>query len=239
MQIATKGSVQKVCVIDDVLDGFQMQVAEKYNRKGQKISEALLPIITEVHKNEGHKYKRIAIPFTDGRQKPLPISATLEDAINSDGKSIMRDIEKAITLAIIDDEWKEHLRSMDELKDSVQSASFEQKDPLVVYKMEAYNYFEGLMGRINEKATSYLIGGNIVFRNEQKSLEQAKEKKTDLSKVQTNRREEDVRARAAAAGANQQRRKPETFKRTEKKVKRNDPCPCGSGKKFKQCHGKV
>ncbi len=225
--------------IDDVIDGYQAQVAEKYNRKGQKISEALLPIITEVHKNEGHKYKRISIPFTDGRQKPLPISATLEDAINTDGRSIMRDIEKAITLAIIDDEWKEHLRSMDELKDAVQASSFEQKDPLVVYKMEAYNYFEGLMGRINEKATSYLIGGDIVFKNEQKSLEQAKEKKTDLSKVQTNRREEDIRARAAAAGANQQRQKPETFKRTEKKVKRNDPCPCGSGKKYKQCHGKL
>jgi len=224
--------------LDNVIDQFQAQIAEKYNRKSQKISEALLPIIQEVQKNEGHKYKRIAIPFTDGRQKPLPVSATLEDAINTEGKSIMRDVEKAITLAIIDDEWKEHLRSMDELKDAVQASSFEQKDPLVVYKMEAYNYFEGLMNRINEKATSYLIGGDIVFRNEQKSLEQAKEKKTDLSRVQTNRREEDVRARAAAAGANRQPQKPVTFKRVEKKVGRNDPCPCGSGKKFKQCHGK-
>jgi len=224
--------------LDNVIDQFQAQVVEKYNRKSQKISEALLPIIQEVQKNEGHKYKRIAIPFTDGRQKPLPVSATLEDAIESDGKSIMRDVEKAITLAIIDDEWKEHLRSMDELKDAVQASSFEQKDPLVVYKMEAYNYFEGLMNRINEKATSYLIGGDIVFRNEQKSLDQAKESRTDLSRVQTNRREEDVRARAAAAGANRQTQKPVTFKRVEKKVGRNDPCPCGSGKKFKQCHGK-
>jgi len=225
--------------IDDVLFKFQAQVAEKYNRKGQKISEVLLPIIKEVHAHEGHKYKRISIPFTDGRKKPLPISATLEDAIETDGKSIMRDIEKAITLAIIDDEWKEHLRSMDELKDSVQAASFEQKDPLVVYKMEAYNYFEGLMNGINEKATSYLIGGDVVFRNEDKSLEQAKERKTDHSKVQTNRsRQEDMRARAAAAGANQPQKKPETFKRTDKKIGRNDACPCGSGKKFKQCHGK-
>ncbi len=225
--------------MDNVIDSYQAQVAEKYARKSQKISEALLPVIKDVHKNEGHKYKRIAIPFTDGRQKPLPVSATLEDAINSDGKSIMRDIEKAITLAIIDDEWKEHLRSMDELKDAVQASSFEQKDPLVVYKMEAYNYFEGLMHRINEKATSYLIGGDVVFRDESKSLQQAKERKTDLSRVQTNRREEDVRARAAAAGVNQNRQKPETFKRTEKKVGRNEPCPCGSGKKFKQCHGKL
>jgi len=224
--------------LNDVIDEYQAQVAEKYGRKSQKISEALLPIITEVHKHEGHKYKRISIPFTDGRKKPLPISATLEDAIDTDGKSIMRDIEKAITLAIIDDEWKEHLRSMDELKDSVQSASFEQKDPLVVYKMEAYNYFEGLMHGINEKATSYLIGGDIVFKNENKSLEQAKERKTDHSRVQTNRREEDVRARAAAAGVNRKQQKPETFKRVEKKIGRNDPCPCGSGKKYKQCHGK-
>ncbi len=227
---------------DDVIDSYQMQVAEKYNRKGHKISEVLLPIIKQVQEHEGHKYKRISIPFTDGRRKPLPISANLEDAINSEGKTIMRDIEKAITLAIIDDEWKEHLRSMDELKDSVQAASFEQKDPLVVYKMEAYNYFEGLMNGINEKATSYLIGGDVVFRNENQTLEQAKERKTDLSKLQTGRtgqsREEDMRARAAAAGANQQRKKPQTFKRTEKKIGRNDKCPCGSGKKYKQCHGK-
>ena len=131
---------------------------------------------------------------------------------------------------------------MDELKDSVQAASFEQKDPLVIYKMEAYNYFENLMNGINEKATSYLIGGDVVFKNESKSLEQAKERKTDLSKVRTGRagqnREEDMRARAAAAGANQGRKKPETFKRTEKKIGRNEPCPCGSGKKYKQCHGK-
>jgi len=224
--------------MDSVIDTYQEQVAEKYARKSQKIAEGLLPIIKRVQREEGHKFKRIQIPFTDGRQKPLPVTANLEDAIESEGKSIMRDIEKAITLAIIDDEWKEHLRSMDELKDAVQASSFEQKDPLVVYKMEAYNYFEGLMNRINEKVTSYLIGGDIVFRNETQSLEQAKEKKTDLSRVQTNRREEDVRARAAAAAANQQNKKPETFKRTEKKIGRNQPCPCGSGKKYKQCHGK-
>ena len=224
--------------MDETIDEFQNLVMERYQRKSSKISEVLLPLIKDVYTNEGHRYKRIAIPYTDGRKKPLPVSASLEEAVNSNGKTVMKDIEKAATLALLDDSWKEHLRSMDELKESVQAASFEQKDPLVVYKMEAYNLFENLMYEVNEKVSSYLLKGTIIWRDGS-NLEQAKEQKTDLSKTQTNKREEDVRARAAAEGVSRRRTKPETFKRTEKKVKRNDPCPCGSGKKYKQCHGKV
>ena len=165
----------------------------------------------------------------------LPIAAELETAVKSDGKTIMRDIEKAVTLAVIDDKWKEHLRSMDELKDSVQSASFEQKDPLVVYKVEAFNLFEGLIHLINKDATSYLSKGTVVFRDGS-SVQEAREQKTDLSKVQTNRSAE--AAQAAAAGVSRRKAKPQTVKRMEKKVGRNDACPCGSGKKYKHCHGR-
>ncbi len=228
----------EVAPIDDTIDQFQHLVMERYDKKSAKIAEVLMPLIKDVYTNEGHRYKRITIPYTDGRKKPLPVSASLEEAVNSNGKTVMKDVEKASTLALLDDSWKEHLRSMDELKESVQAASFEQKDPLVVYKMEAYNLFENLMYEVNEKVSSYLLKGTIIFRDGS-SLEQAKERKTDLSKTQTNKREEDVRARAAAEGVSRQRSKPETFKRTEKKVKRNDPCPCGSGKKYKQCHGKA
>ncbi|MBK7408680.1 MAG: preprotein translocase subunit SecA [Saprospirales bacterium] len=219
----------------ELAERFFHQFREFYDRKSQMISDALLPIIKNVNENEGHRYKRISIPFTDGRTKMLPISADIESAIKSNGKSIMADVEKAVTLAIIDEKWKEHLRSMDELKDSVQAASFEQKDPLVVYKMEAFNLFENLIYEINQTTTSYLGLGTIVFQDGS-TLKEAREQRSDLSRVRTNRTE-DLAARAAAESAGRQQ-KQQTVKRVEKKVGRNDPCPCGSGKKFKQCHGR-
>jgi preprotein translocase subunit SecA len=222
--------------VDEVVETYQAQVQEFYVRKGENIADFLMPQIIDVHKNEGHRFKRIGIPFTDGSRK-LGIAADLEDAVKSSGKSIMKDIEKAVSLAIIDERWKEHLRSMDELKDSVQAASFEQKDPLVVYKMEAFNLFEDLIYRVNEEVTSYLIKGNLVFPDG-RTLEEARVQRTDMSRTSTNRSAEEMAARAAAQKAGRQRAKPQTFKRTDKKVGRNDPCPCGSGKKYKQCHGK-
>ena len=125
---------------------------------------------------------------------------------------------------------------MDELKDSVQAASFEQKDPLVVYKMEAYDAFEELVYRINFDVMSYLMGGQLMI-GAPEDVREAKQKKTDFRRVRTSREDEARRQAAAAAGGRQQA-KPETFKRAEKKVGRNQPCPCGSGKKFKHCHGK-
>jgi preprotein translocase subunit SecA len=215
---------------------FFHQFREFYDRKAHHIAEGLLPIIKNVYENEGNRYKRIAIPFSDGRSKMLPISADMELAIKTGGKSIMSDIEKAVTLAIIDEKWKEHLRSMDELKDSVQAASFEQKDPLVVYKMEAYNLFENLIYEINQATTSYLGLGAIVFQDG-RTLGEAREQRVDLSKVRTNRSGGGDAARAAAESVSKQA-KPQTVRRTEEKVGRNDPCPCGSGKKYKQCHGR-
>ncbi|MBT8219458.1 MAG: preprotein translocase subunit SecA [Bacteroidia bacterium] len=223
--------------IDEIIERFEEQVMENYHRKTSRITEVLLPIIKDVHENQGHQYKRIAIPYTDGRQNPIPVSADLETAVKTNGESVVTDIEKALTLALIDVKWKEHLRSMDELKDSVQAASFEQKDPLVVYKMEAYSLFEQLIYDINFEVISYLSKGTVVFENGQ-SIEEARVQRTDMSKVRTNRSEEEKRARAAAASAGRGRPKPETVVRTERKIGRNEPCPCGSGKKYKQCHGK-
>ena len=221
---------------DDISARFQEQFLEHYHRKGHHITELLYPEIKNVYENQGNQYKRILIPFTDGRPRRMPITANIERAVKSEGKTIMEDVEKAVTLAIIDDKWKEHLRSMDELKESVQAASFEQKDPLVVYKMEAYNLFEQLIYEINEEVTSFLSKGTLVF-SDGRTLEQAREQRTEFNKMQTNRTGEDQAARAAAEGVSR-RRKPQTFRRVEKKVGRNDQCPCGSGKKYKHCHGR-
>ena len=213
---------------------FTDEVKEGYNRKGAHLSQALLPTIKRVYEEEGHKYKRIALPFSDGNRKPLNIAVDLKEAAESDGGTVMNDIEKAVTLALIDDNWKEHLRSMDELKDSVRSASFEQKDPLVIYKMEAFKLFEQLIYKVNRDVISYLMNGKVIIQNN--DVREAKEQKTDLRNVRENRTQEAMRQAAASAG--QQRQKVETFKRTEEKVGRNAPCPCGSGKKYKHCHGK-
>ena len=222
--------------IKDIVATYQKQVLEAYERKGESIKEVLLPIIDNVHKNEGHRYKRISIPFTDGSEKALPVSADLAKALDTEGDSIMKDLEMAIALAIIDQNWKNHLRSMDELKDSVQSASFEQKDPLVIYKMEAYNQFENLIFNINQDVCSYLLKGKLLLAKPE-DVKEAKVNKTDFSKSSAGR--DYARQKAAAASAGQaQRQAPVTFKREEKKVGRNEPCPCGSGKKFKQCHGR-
>lgn len=228
---------------DDLTESYQAQVWEQYNRKMDDIVEVLMPMIKDVHENQ-KQFKRIVVPFTDGREKPLGITAGIQEAVDTKGASIKKDIEKTVTLALIDDAWKEHLRSMDELKEAVRSASFEQKDPLVIYKMEAYKLFEELVYQINSAVSSYLMKGTLVFSGGT-TLEQAKERTRSNQQrgVTTNRREETAtqsaaRRAASRAGQSQAQRKPETFKRVEKKVGRNEPCPCGSGKKYKHCHGK-
>ncbi|MEN0003934.1 MAG: preprotein translocase subunit SecA [Bacteroidota bacterium] len=215
---------------DEVYERVYTQFMELYDRKSSQIAGALLPQIIE----KKDQYKRIQFLFTDGRLRPLIVTADMEEAVSTEGNSIMSDIEKAVTLAIIDEKWKEHLRSMDELKESVQAASFEQKDPLVVYKMEAFNLFENLIYEVNSETTAYLFKGTLAFPDG-RTIEQAREQRTDMSQVKTNKAEE--AARRAAEGVSR-RPKPQTYKRIEKKVGRNDLCPCGSGKKFKHCHGR-
>ena len=222
--------------IDELTKVFEDRFKGFYNRKASNITEALMPQIKDVYENQRNQYKRIQFLFTDGRLRPLVVTADIVEAVETEGKSVIKDIEKAVTLAIIDEKWKEHLRAMDELKEAVQAASFEQKDPLVVYKMEAFNMFEQLIFEINEDVTAYLSKGTLAF-SDGSTIEQAREQRTDLSKTSTNRTEDNARRRAAQT-AGQRKSKPETFKRQERKVKPNELCPCGSGKKYKKCHGK-
>ncbi|MCB0528051.1 MAG: preprotein translocase subunit SecA, partial [Saprospiraceae bacterium] len=199
----------KSAQIATVTDTFMQRILELYDMKGKQVGERLLPIIQDVYAREGHRYKRIVVPFTDGALG-LNISADMEDAINSTGKSIMRDIEKVATLALIDDAWKEHLRNVDDLKESVQGASFEQKDPLVIYKMEAYNLFEGLIGHINANVTSFLLKGSLALPSEdemrraQAAQSQAEsQRRAQANRMRTNNQQQMTESQQAAQRAGQ------------------------------------
>lgn len=220
-------------------DRLITQITKFYQGKNENIINIILPIVKNVLENEGSRYKRIGLPVTDGSMRPIPVSADLEEAVQSGGQSLITDIEKTVTLSNIDDAWKEHLRSMDELKDSVQSASFEQKDPLVIYKMEAYSLFENLIYEINKEVTSYLIKARLVLPEnaEQAQIRESRQQKTDMSNVSTNKTETSGSPNTVT-NAPPAVQKVETVVRQEEKIGRNDACPCGSGKKYKQCHGK-
>lgn len=217
-----------------IVERFQAQVFELYRHKEEKLIELLLPGIAEVYLHEGARYKRISIPFTDGRAAMLPVSAHIEEAVKSNGKSIMRDVEKTVTLALIDDAWKEHLQRMDDLKESVSGASFEQKDPLVIYKMEAYKLFEELIYIISKNVTSFLCRGGIPVQEEAEPIREQPRRVTPDNNIQTNREQE---AAKAAGEAVSQAPRHQTISRETPKVSRNEQCPCGSGRKYKNCHG--
>jgi preprotein translocase subunit SecA len=230
-------------------ENYQEQVLEIYAHKRRQVAERLLPIIRDVHAREGQRYRRIMVPFSDGRLA-LNISADMEEAIRTEGKSIMHDIEKVATLAIIDDAWKEHLRNVDDLKESVQGASFEQKDPLVIYKMEAYNLFEGLVGHINSSVTAFLLKGTLVLPDEDSTrrAQQAENARRTQeaalrNRIRANNQSSMTETQEAAQRAAQSAGREGAAQRAQPVVKekitgRNDLCPCGSGKKFKHCHGK-
>ncbi len=223
-------------------DKFQDWVLDHYAQKVDNINKLMFPMVQNIFQNEGHRYKRVALPFTDGI-KSITVGVDLKEGTESGGKTIMRDIEKTITLALIDEQWKEHLRNMDELKDSVQGASFEQKDPLVIYKMEAYNLFENLIYKINTEVVSFLSKGTVPIQVQEapQQIQEARERRTDFSQAQTNREPETETQRAARQAAENISSTSSSVKapvvRTHPKVGRNEPCPCGSGKKYKNCHG--
>jgi preprotein translocase subunit SecA len=227
--------------LKDVITEYSEQLTGQYNRKMEDIIDVIFPRIQEVYEREKNRYKRIIVPFTDGRQNPLIITAEIEEAIKTKGKSIRQDIEKTVGLALMDDLWKEHLRSMDELKESSQAASFEQKDPLVVYKMEAYKLFEELMYELNSKVTSYLAHGTLKFSDGTSLAEAKAQRQIDMSRMSTNKSAADTQQRVASRAAAEAVSAPpkvETIKRSGAKIGRNDLCYCGSGKKYKHCHGK-
>ncbi|WP_366884224.1 preprotein translocase subunit SecA [uncultured Chitinophaga sp.] len=222
------------------------QAKDNYNRKKQDIAAQTLPVITQIHKEQGHHIENISIPFTDGK-KGVNVLANLQKVIDTEGQETLNALERSITLALIDEAWKEHLRAMDDLKQSVQSAVYEQKDPLLIYKFEAFNLFKQMDGETSRDIVSFLCKCGIPVREDrpqQEQIREGREQKTDMSRMRASHQEFEGNGQGApatveeqeyAANAEQARQEP---LRVGPKVGRNDPCPCGSGKKYKQCHGK-
>jgi preprotein translocase subunit SecA len=193
-----------------------------------------------VYHDESNSFKNMAIPFSDGR-KTLQIVADIEKSYQSKGVEMVDALEKSVTLAIIDNQWKEHLRDMDDLRSNVQHARFEQKDPLLIYKFESYELFKQMINRVNAEAASFLMKAALPV---QQAAPVAQPRKKETPRLQTskagveNLSERMSSQRQSAGGRTAPPPKKVEPIRTEKKVGRNDPCPCGSGKKYKQCHGK-
>ncbi len=216
---------------DQITDKIYHELLAAYKRKIEVIAKQAYPVIKNVFENNARIYQNIVVPFTDGKRY-FQVITNLEKAYDTEGKELIRSYQKQIVLQTIDDSWKEQLREMDDLKQSVQNASYEQKDPLLIYKFEAFNLFKIMIEKINRSIVSTLLKGHIPV-NDPEDLHEANNQHTDMSRMQMSRNE----------GSDEQlqtnREQPKTQPvRVEKKVGRNDPCPCGSGKKYKNCHGK-
>jgi len=215
---------------------FQMAMAD-FKRKTDRIQAVGWPVIKDVFENQGDHYERIMVPITDGK-RVYNIACNLKEAYETEAKSVVKQFEKTILLHIIDDCWKENLRALDELKHSVQNASYEQKDPLVIFKLESVKLFDDMVDQMNNRIVSILMRGQIP-----EMQQEVREAAPEARSQRYNEQKEDLTDPAQQAAVNHdtresaEARKPEPI-RKDKLPGRNDPCPCGSGKKFKNCHGR-
>ena len=210
---------------------------ELFKRKTERMAQIAYPVIKQVYENQGHMYENILIPITDGKRM-YNISCNLKAAYESECKEVVKSFEKSILLHVIDEAWKENLRELDDLKHSVQNASYEQKDPLLIYKLESVNLFDTMVDKINNQTVSILMRGQIPVQEPQEVRQAAPEQRQDLSKYREQKQDlSDPNQQAATQHDTREQQKREPI-RAEKTVGRNDPCPCGSGKKYKNCHGK-
>ena len=201
---------------------------EVYDRRMSTLCEKLYPFIKTIFEKQGSMYQNIAIPISDGR-KQLTLSVNLEKAYNTQGKETAKALSRAIILYQIDEHWKQHLREMDDLRTSVQNATYEQKDPLVVYKLESYNLFASMLEELNKDVLSFLLRAFVPLREDSAARPaQAPQRRNNLSQMRTSHDN-------LSTNGEQKANVPV---RVDKKIGRNDPCPCGSGKKYKNCHGR-
>ncbi len=213
---------------DKLNETLYQAAIDVYKQKNEQIAKVAFPVIKEVHERAAQKYENIAIPITDG-MKTLSVIANLKKAYESEGREVSLSIEKGIALGNIDNAWKDHLREMDDLKQSVQGAAYEQKDPLLIYKFESFELFKRMLQKVNKDIISFLGKARLPVRDPDQIERGTQQERTDMSKMQTGRSD-------IPGGRGGQKAQPV---RVEKKVGRNEPCPCGSGKKYKQCHGKA
>ena len=214
---------------------------DSFKRRMDKLMTIANPVIQKVYEEKGSMYENILIPLTDGK-KVYNIAVNLKKAAETESKEVIREFEKRMLLYVIDDEWKEHLRQLDDLKQSVQNASYEQKDPLLIYKLESFGIFKRMLDSLNRRAVAILLRGQLPQQQPQNVQQAAAQQRSDYSRYRTQK--DAVQSAAQASGMAQaagrdtrEMQRPEPI-RVEKKPRPNDPCPCGSGKKYKQCHGK-
>ncbi len=222
---------------DELTDRIYQAMIESYNRMVQNIAKQAFPVIKDVYEKKSHIYQNIVVPITDGRRL-FQIICNLEKAYFNKGRELVKSYQKQTVLNTFDEAWKEQLREMDDLKQSVQNATYEQKDPLLIYKFESFNLFKEMVSKVNKDIVSTLTKGYIPIQNPDQVKEAAAAKRTDMSRYRTQKSEVAASSNPmeGAQAQTQEKSHPEPV-RVEKRVGRNDPCPCGSGKKFKHCHG--
>ncbi len=221
---------------DVMVDKIYEDAIQNFKLKMDRLAEIANPVIKQVYEEQGDKFENILIPITDGK-RVYNISCNLKEAYDSQSKDIIKSFEKAIVLHTIDEEWKEHLREMDELRHSVQNASYEQKDPLLIYKLESFKLFKVMLNGINSKTVTILMRGQIPVREPEEVRQAAPEQKTDYSRYRTEK--SDLEGDSQQRTPDQEQNKAKIAPvHVDKKPGRNDPCFCGSGKKYKNCHGK-
>ena len=217
---------------NSLTDKLYEEISAKYSVHKEEVKKQAIPVFKNIRLTQGSHIENVVVPFTDGK-KSMNVLANLDKTIKTEGGELASALEKTITLVVIDDAWKNHLRAMDDLKQSVQTAYLEQKDPLVIYKVEAYKLFEGMNGEVNRDIVSFLSHATLPLQDENANLKEGRQQKTDMSKMQANKEEVDAAGEDYAAN---EKDKPVPIT-VGPKIGRNDPCPCGSGKKYKNCHG--
>ncbi len=212
-------------------------ILKAYKRKQESISEQAMPVINQVYEHQRQQYENIVVPVSDGT-RIFQVMANLENCFNSKGTELVRSYEKSIILATIDQSWQEHLRELDDLRQSVRNAQYEQKDPLLIYKFEAFELFTTMIEKVNKDVVSTLMKAHIPLKDPQSVRKVDAPKRMDLSKFEANKDSLSTYNDPSGSGKGKDgRSQAQQPVRVDKKVGRNDPCPCGSGKKYKNCHG--
>lgn len=228
--------------INTVADKLYVEASSRYQERKEGIRKQAMPVFQNIKLMQGNHIENVVVPFSDGK-KSIQVLANMKKTLESQGMELANALERTITLAVIDDAWKEHLRAMDDLKHSVQTAVYEQKDPLVIYKTTAFELFRNMDGDVNRDIVSFLSHSAIPVEQNAGQIREGREQKTDMSRMKANKHEIDVRGQDYAANENDYFDPSEGPVKQEPvkvgpKIGRNDPCPCGSGKKYKQCHGR-
>ena len=227
---------------DELSQQLAEAALESFKRRMDKLMQIADPQIQYVYETKGQMYENILIPITDGK-KVYNIAVNLKAAAETHCKEVVKEFEKRMLLYVIDDEWKEHLRQLDDLKQSVQNASYEQKDPLLIYKLESFNIFREMLNALNRRALAILLRGQIHVQEPDKVQQAQQQRRTDYSRYRSQKDAVQQAAQASgaaqAAGRDTREQVHQGPMIADKKPRPNDPCPCGSGKKYKQCHGKL